>query len=99
MIVESLTPMTDAELLKEIKASGNITGDYQDATIQFYVDETKNYLISAGVSADVVGSTLAKGCIARGVWDLWHPVAGEAKFSDFFYQRAEQLRGVKVAAV
>ena len=99
MIVESLTPITDAELLKEIKASGNISGDYQDSTIQFYVDETKNYLISAGVSADVVGSTLAKGCIARGVWDLWNPIPGAGKFSDFFYERAEQLRGIKVASV
>lgn len=97
MLVESLTPITDAELLAEIKVSGNLTGDYQNATIQFYVDETKNYLISAGISADVVGSTLAKGCIARGVWDLWHPIAGDAKFSEIFYQRAEQLRGIKVA--
>lgn len=99
MIVESLTPINDAELLKAVKASGNLTGDYQDATIQFYVDETKNYLISAGISAEVVGSTLATGCIARGVWDLWHPIPGEGKFSAYFYERAEQLRGIKVASV
>lgn len=96
MIVERLEPMTDAELLSLVKISGNVVGEYQDGAIQFHIDEVKEYMKSAGVPSEVIGSTLAKGCIARGVWDSWNPVPGQIKYSDMFYERVEHLRNVQV---
>lgn len=96
MTVESLTPIADAELLSKVKQSLNISGDQFDATLQLYIDEVKAYLVGAGARADVLGSTLAVGCIARGVADMWNYGNGDTKLSEYFYQRAEQLRGVEV---
>lgn len=96
MTVESITTVTEVELLTKVKQSLNITGDHFDATLQHYIDEVKFYLTSAGVRADVVGSALAVGCIARGTADLWNYGNGDSKLSEYFYQRAEQLRGIEV---
>lgn len=96
MTVESLMPITEAELLSRVKSSLNITGSQFDETLKLHIEEVKNYLISAGVLSDVVGSTLAVGCIARGVADLWNYGNGDTKLSEYFYQRAEQLRGIEV---
>ena len=97
MTVESLKPITDEELLSKVKQSLNIAGDQFDATLQLYIDEVKAYLAGAGVRTDVLGSTLAVGCIARGVADMWNYGNGDTKLSEYFYQRAEQLRSVEVA--
>lgn len=96
MTVESLTPIAEAELLSKVKQSLNITGEQFDDTLKMYIDEVKLYIISAGVLAEVAGSTLAVGCISRGVADLWNYGNGDTKLSEYFYQRAEQLRGVRV---
>ena len=96
MTVESLTPITDRELRIAVKSSLNIVGEQFDEGLQIYIDEVKQYLRSAGVLADVLGSTLAVGCIARGVADLWNYGNGDTKLSEYFYQRAEQLRGIEV---
>ena len=97
MTVESLKTITDAELLSKVKQSLNIAGVQFDETLQMYIDEVKAYLAGAGVRADVLGSTLAVGCISRGVADLWNYGNGDTKLSEYFYQRAEQLRSVEVA--
>lgn len=97
MTVKSLTAITDADLLKKVKGSLNVSGDHFDTTLQLYIDEVKAYLTSAGVQADVLSSTLAVGCISRGVADLWNYGNGDTKLSEYFYQRAEQLRSVEVA--
>lgn len=98
MTVESLTPITDADLLAAVKNSLNISGTQFDTTLQLYIDEVKEYLKSAGVKnsaeCDVLGSTLAVGCISRGVADLWNYGNGDTKLSEYFYQRAEQLRSI-----
>lgn len=96
MTVESLTPMTDAELLTAIKQVLNISGTHFDITLNFYIEEVKAYLTSAGVRTDVLGSTLAVGCIARGVSDLWNYGNGDTKLSEYFYQRADQLRSIEL---
>ena len=96
MTVESLKPITDAKLLETVKLSLNITGDHFDMTLLPLIDEVKAYLTSAGVRADVLGSTLAVGCISRGVSDLWNYGNGDTKLSEYFYQRASQLRCVEV---
>lgn len=96
MTVESVTPITDAELLAKVKSTLNITGEHFDETLKLIIAEVKLYLMSAGVSADVLGSTFAVGCIARGVSDLWNYGNGDTQLSDYFYQRADQLRGIEV---
>lgn len=96
MTVESLTPITDAELLSAIKQVLNISGPHFDVALTLYIEEVKAYLTSAGVRVDVLGSTLAVGCIARGVADLWNYGNGDTKLSDYFYQRADQLRRVEL---
>lgn len=97
MTVESLTTITDEKLLEKVKGSLNVSGEHFDTTLQLYIDEVKAYLASAGVRADVISSTLAVGCISRGVADLWNYGNGDTKLSEYFYQRAEQLRSVEVA--
>lgn len=97
MTVESLTTITDAELLEKVKGSLNVSGEHFDTTLQLYIDEVKAYLLDAGVRADVLSSTLAVGCISRGVADLWNYGNGDTKLSDYFQQRAIQLRSVEVA--
>lgn len=97
MTVKSLTTITEAELLTKVKSSLNVSGEHFDTTLQLYIDEVKAYLASAGVNADVLSSTLAVGCIARGVADLWNYGNGDTKLSEYFYQRADQLRSVEVA--
>lgn len=97
MTVERLENLSDAELLEKVKGSLNVSGTHFDTTLQLYIEEVKGYLASAGVRADVVSSSLAVGCIARGVADLWNYGNGDTKLSEYFYQRAAQLRCVEVA--
>lgn len=92
-----VTPITDAELLAAVKQSLNISGEHFDKTLNNVIDEVKGYLMSAGVVAEVLGSTLAVGCIARGVADLWNYGNGDTKLSEYFYQRAAQLRSIEVS--
>lgn len=83
--------MEGAELLKKIKAGLGITGDYQDDTLQFYIDEVKAFMLSAGVAQSVIDSPVAVGCIMRGVADLWNYGSGSVKLSEYFVQRVIQL--------
>lgn len=83
--------MDDNEILKEVKTRLGITGEYQDKTLMGYINDTKEYLTDAGVSAETVSSSAAIGVISRGVSDLWNYGAGTAEFSSYFYQRAAQL--------
>jgi hypothetical protein len=99
MTVESLTPLTDADLLGKVKISLNVSGNHFDEQFQLYIDEVKGYLASAGVQVDVLGSTLAVGCISRGVADLWNYGNGDTQLSDYFYQRADMLRSITVSEV
>ena len=74
-------------VLEDVKDALGVTGDYQDATLQSYVDEVTAFLVDAGVSA----SNITSGVIARGVADLWNYGAGEGKLSSYFMMRASQL--------
>ena len=74
-------------LLDNVKTALNITGTYQDATLQLYIDEVLAFLNDAGIkSADAT-----VGLVARGVSDLWNYGAGGGKLSEYFYQRATQI--------
>ena len=78
---------TETTILAEVKKSIGITGDYQDGTLQNWIDEAVAFLKDAGVA----DSNMTPGIIARGVLDLWNYGAGDGKFSDYFLMRASQL--------
>ena len=73
--------------LADVKNALGITGTYQDATLQEYIDEVVSFLVDAGVTE----SNITCGIVARGVSDLWNYGSAEGKLSQYFYQRASQL--------
>lgn len=73
--------------LENVKAAIGVTGTYQDATIQQYVNEVVAFLVDAGVSE----ANITDGVVARGVSDLWNYGVGEGKLSQYFIMRASQL--------
>ena len=74
-------------ILTAVKKATGITGDYQNDTLQMWIDETVAFLKDAGVPAE----RQTDGIVARGVLDLWNYGAGDGKFSQYFMQRASQL--------
>lgn len=83
-------------MLEEVKKRLGITGNYQDDTIQGYIDDVKQFLLDGGVNKDVVNASSTVGVIARGVADLWNYGSGGTVFSPYFMQRAIQLSGKTV---
>lgn len=73
--------------IDNIKNALGITGDYQDDTIQEWIDEVVGFLKDAGVSE----KNITNGIVARGVSDLWHYGEGDGKLSTYFIMRASQL--------
>ena len=83
--------MTDAELLQEVKKRIGVTGSFQNDTISGHIQDVKDFMIDAGVPADIMETNKIIGAVARGVSDLWNYGAGKGEFSPFFYQRVSQL--------
>jgi hypothetical protein len=83
--------MADVTILNSVKEALGITGAYQDATLNIYINEVVEYMVSAGVPRGVITATTSAGVIARGVTDLWNYNGGAGKLSDYFYQRVSQL--------
>lgn len=75
-------------VMKALGLSGN---EYQESTIQMYIDEVNEYLLDAGVPESVIGTQRTAGVVARGVADLWNYGGGEGKLSPYFYERVIQL--------
>ena len=73
--------------LASVKKSLGITGNYQDGTLQEYIDEAVAFLKDAGVAE----TSITSGIVARGVADLWNYGAGDGKLSSYFMMRAAQL--------
>lgn len=71
----------------DVKIALGITGDYQDSTIEIYMEEVIDFLLQAGVKKE----NISKGIVARGVSDLWNYGVGEGKLSNYFMMRAAQL--------
>ena len=86
-----MAQITDTELLTKVKDGLGIAGNYQDATLQVYIDEVKDFMKEAGVLDDVLNDSKAIGCIIRGVVDLWNYGSGGAAFSEHFKMRVVQL--------
>lgn len=73
--------------LADVKNALGITGTYQDATLQIYINEVVDFLLAAGVAQ----TNITSGIVARGVADLWNYGSAEGKLSTYFMQRAAQL--------
>lgn len=74
-------------MLEMVKNALGITGNYQDATLQVYINEVVAFLNDAGIPDEKI----TYGLVARGVSDLWNYGAGQGKLSEYFMQRATQL--------
>lgn len=83
--------MAEATVLDTVKNMLGVTGNYQDGTMQAYIDEVKQYMLSGGVSEEIVEASTSAGVIARGVADLWNYGAGAGEFSPYFKERVIQL--------
>lgn len=81
--------MTDAELLTKIKHGLGVTGDFQDETLQVFIDDTKEFMRSAGIKDSVLKSNASVGCILQGVTDKWVEKRGD--YSEAFKKRLIQL--------
>lgn len=77
--------------LQKIKDMLGITGSYQDAALNGYIDEVIAYMVGAGVGQDVAAGEEAAGVVARGVADLWNYGSGGTKLSAYFKERVVQL--------
>lgn len=88
--------LTNEELLTKVKQGLGVTGDYQNGTLNLYIDEVKSFMLFAGVSEDIINTSVAVGVICRGVADLWNYGSGNAQLSEYFKQRVAQfvLNGV-----
>jgi hypothetical protein len=78
-------------MLEQVKTNIGITGKYQDATIQGYIDEVKEFLLDGGVSKEIVEADTSIGLITRGVSDLWNYGNHGTDLSTYFIKRAIQL--------
>ena len=74
-------------MIDDVKTALGITGDYQNTTLQIYIDEVTAFLVGAGVAE----SNITSGVVARGVSDLWNYGSADGKLSPYFIQRAIQL--------
>lgn len=91
--------MAEVTLLVKVKSMLGITGTYQDAAIQSYIDEVKQYLIDCGVQQEVADAPTSAGIMARGVCDLWNYGSGDGKLSSYFKERAIQLSYKKLPPI
>lgn len=80
--------MSDNTLLSKVKATLLIKGKFHDEMLKNYIDEVVCFLKSAGVKAEKDTESVIAGVVAKGVSDLWT----QGKLSDYFYQRAMQLK-------
>ena len=87
-----MAQLTTAERLAKVKTALGINGtNYQDDTLQIYIDEVIAEMIGAGVKKEIAESAAAVGCIAVGVNDLWNYSSGGVKHSEYFTRRMVQL--------
>lgn len=84
--------ITADQLLAKVKAARNETGNFHDGRISVFIDEVKQYLLGAGVPATVLETDAVVGIVAIGVDNLME----EGVLSDYFKQRAIQLRNTPV---
>ena len=64
---------------------------YQYATVESYIEEVIEYMVSSGVDREVAVSRKCIGTVTRGVTDLWNYNSGQTDFSAYFKERVTQL--------
>ena len=84
--------MSDDEILQEIKTRLSITDSYHDQLLSSFIQDTKDYLKSVGITDELLNDKKSLGILARGVVDLWNNKPSDGEFSKIFIQRAIQLR-------
>lgn len=89
---------TEFNILTSVKNALGVTGTYQDNTLNVYINDIKDYLLSAGVPSEQVDSEVSAGVISRGVADIWNYGSGDGKLSSYFYERVIQLSLVATPA-
>lgn len=80
--------MSDNTLLSKVKATLLIKGEFHDEMLKNYIDEVVCFLKSAGVKIAKDTESVIAGVVTKGVSDLWT----QGKLSDYFFQRAMQLK-------
>ena len=80
------------QMLEKVKKALGIEGNYQDKTINVYMDEVLMYAESAGVPDNILNSEKMLGLLTCGVSDLWNLNSGNKSFSPYFMQRLIQLK-------
>lgn len=91
--------MTKSELLESVKKGLGNVPSHLDETLSLYIEDVIGFMIDAGVPVELLDydndsiDRKCKGCITRGVADLWNYGNGDTKLSDYFYLRCDQLRG------
>lgn len=83
--------MDNSKLLEPVKDLMGISGNFQDKTIQGYINDVVDFMLDAGVSKAVMDSTKCHGAVARGVSDLWNYGISSTDFSPYFLKRVTQL--------
>ena len=74
-------------MLEDVKIGIGITGNYQDATVNGYIEEVKSFAIDGGVKP----GNITTGLVVRGVSDIWNFGACDGELSEYFKQRVTQL--------
>lgn len=83
--------LSNEEILTKVKTALGITGDYQNDTLNVYIEEVMGFMRFAGISDEVLHNSVAVGVICRGVADLWNYGSGNAQLSEYFKQRVTQF--------
>lgn len=83
--------LSNEEILTKVKAALGVTGDFQNDTLNVYIDDVMSFMRLAGISEEVLHSSVAVGVICRGVADLWNYGSGNTQLSEYFKQRVTQF--------
>lgn len=80
--------MSDETLLGEVKKRMLISGNAHDNMFKGYINDILLFLKSAGIDTEECSESDVAGVVTKGVSDLWI----QGHLSEYFYQRAIQLR-------
>jgi hypothetical protein len=89
-----MTISTEERLQLVKNALGN-QSDYQNNTLQFYIDEAIDFLIDSGVNENIAKSKKAVGAIVLYINDTWNYSSGVVVYSDALIKRIIQLASKK----
>jgi len=83
--------MTNEELLEEVKIGLTEDNNDNDGTLRIKTIGTKQYMLGAGVSQEIIETELGITTLTIGVNDVWNLESGVLKFSPLFNTLLIQL--------